>query len=125
MIPRVVLFENDVYLCDLDFTVYKAPHSEIEIKYDPYGHARICQNGKYGFINKRGEIVIPCQFYYATSFSNNYKGVKWYDASIAEFYIDKEAYDQQKPNILMKKKVDNWEKIIMAEKFEIKDNDAH
>ena len=33
------------------------------------GLALVCQNGKYGFISKKGEMVIPCKYELATDFS--------------------------------------------------------
>ncbi len=45
------------------------------------GYAAVCQNGKWGFINQTGELVIDCQFEDARSFSNGYAAVcqngKW------------------------------------------------
>ncbi len=34
------------------------------------GLALVCQNGKYGFISKKGEMVIPCQYEDALFFSD-------------------------------------------------------
>ncbi|MEM9885545.1 MAG: WG repeat-containing protein [Bacteroidota bacterium] len=39
------------------------------------GRFRIVRNGKIGYANKFGEIVIPCQFDFAYPFSNGYAKV--------------------------------------------------
>ena len=59
--------KNETDLYDLDQNLYKAPPSETKIDF-AYGYAPICQNGKYGYINSKGEIVIPCLWYYAGEF---------------------------------------------------------
>lgn len=102
-ISPVVMKANDiVYLYDLDLKVYQAPTSEIDIKFDSYGHARICQNGKYGFINKRGKIIVPCEYYFLSDFGFYDKGVV-----TAKAYISKETYDQNKPTALIKIDIDS------------------
>lgn len=40
------------------------------------GLLRVERNDKYGYIDKTGNEVIPCKFYYATSFSNGYAVVQ-------------------------------------------------
>jgi len=58
-------------------------------------YAAVCQNGKWGFVNEKGEIVIKCEYDDADSFSSLYAPVmkdnKW-------GYIDKKnkiVYDYQ------------------------------
>lgn len=51
------------------------------------GYAAVLQNGKWGFVNTDGEMVIECQYDDALSFSNGYAAVKKGDSW---GYIDKE-----------------------------------
>ena len=40
------------------------------------GYAAVCKNGKWGFVNEKGELVIDYQYEDALSFSNGYAAVK-------------------------------------------------
>lgn len=45
------------------------------------GYAAVCRDGKWGYVNEKGEVVIDCQFEDARSFQNGYAAVyqdgKW------------------------------------------------
>lgn len=45
------------------------------------GLARIASNGKYGYINKKGDIVVPLKWDYALDFDNGIAHVQLYDTN--------------------------------------------
>ncbi|EHO11454.1 hypothetical protein HMPREF9714_01348 [Myroides odoratimimus CCUG 12901] len=59
--------------------------SEIENSHFSNGLARINKEGKFGFINKCNELIIPCKFDKASNFDNGYSLVKM---KSKEFLID-------------------------------------
>ena len=52
------------------------------------GLACVCYNGKFGFINPKGNFVIPCKYDYAESFTSGLALV-WLDKQV--FYINSEG----------------------------------
>lgn len=59
-----------------------------ELYYPSYGFIKVKKDGKYGFLNEDGAIVIPCQFEWASDFSEN--GLAFaVDESGLGGYIDK------------------------------------
>ena len=112
--PIVMKNKNGTFLFDYNLHVYEAPPSEIKMHFDA-GYARIRQDNKYGFINMKGEIVIPCKYYDASPYFHsmgNYsiESKKW--SSITKVYLDKESYEQKKPLYLLKHYNDNGEIVI-------------
>lgn len=51
------------------------------------GFGRVFRNGRYGFINRRGEEVIPLKYRSASEFNNGLAFVNWLNGK--GFYIDK------------------------------------
>ncbi len=71
----VVLKEGNKYtLYDMDGNIYNVPRTSITPEFWR-GRARIQQDGKYGYIDAKGNIVIPCKYSYATHFLNDYATV--------------------------------------------------
>ena len=50
------------------------------------GFAEVRKGGKWGFVNKKGELVVPCEYDYVCSFSEGFaeveKGEKTYKIEI-------------------------------------------
>ncbi len=65
------------------------------------GYAAVCQNGKWGFVNADGEIVIDCQFDDAQSFSNGFAAVcqnrKWGYIDESESLVVKTEFEEATP----------------------------
>lgn len=49
------------YLYDMDGHRYDAPKSEEELNYQ-CGFTRVKRNGKYGYANAKGELILPCVY---------------------------------------------------------------
>ncbi|RLG25198.1 WG repeat-containing protein, partial [Methanosarcinales archaeon] len=50
--------------------------------------ARVVKNGKYGFVDKKGKIVIPLKYDNAGSFS---EGLAWVEKDGKEGFVDKKG----------------------------------
>lgn len=55
------------YLYDMEGNRYDAPQSEEELNYQ-HGYTRVKRNGKFGYANAKGELVLDCIFDEAYSF---------------------------------------------------------
>ena len=104
--PIVVRKEDGTYFYDRNENEYKAPFSEgifdekfkFEYTYHFWGgFAVIKQNGKYGYINAKGEIVLPCEYYEASDFSPDWSiGGR----RIATVYVDEKSKELQTPTYI-------------------------
>ena len=54
-------YRGKFYLYDMDGNRYDAPQSDVELNYR-YGYTRVKRNGKYGFANAKGELVLDCLY---------------------------------------------------------------
>ena len=54
-------YRGKSYLYDMDGNRYDAPQSDVELAYQ-YGYTRVKRNGKYGFANAKGELVLDCLY---------------------------------------------------------------
>lgn len=50
-----------VYLYDVEGNRYDAPKSEDKLNYQ-CGYTRVKRNGKYGYANAKGELILPCVY---------------------------------------------------------------
>ncbi len=69
--PPILLKEGNEYtIFGEDGSIYDVPRTSIAPEFS-YGRARIQQDGKYGYIDEKGCMVIPCEFDYAEPFAYN------------------------------------------------------
>lgn len=80
---QITLYKINDEINEYDF---KVERSSITLKEFNDGLALVCKDGKYGFINKKGEIVLDFQYSRARAFSNERAWVK--DENDNEFFID-------------------------------------
>ncbi len=80
---QITLYKINDEINEYDF---KVERSSITLKEFNDGLALVCKDGKYGFINKKGEIVVDFQYSRARAFSNERAWVK--DENDNEFFID-------------------------------------
>ena len=79
--------ENEVeYEVEITPSFIEAVKQYNELNSFSEGLAPVKKNGKWGFINTKGDLVIPCEYDFAYSFSN---GVALVELNNKYGYIDK------------------------------------
>lgn len=64
--------DGDVCLIDREGNILLEPQIEVDaLSYPSYERCQVKKDGKYGYINMQGELVIPFQFQQASPFSEN------------------------------------------------------